>query len=117
MADQLSLDEILTLANNVTDVHREESEFRKGSDKKVITYRARSENLYLTVLSHPYPGHDSMYEVSVLLGTCKVAEHVLLYDGKTPNKVLDVCKILESKYVPSDRETALIKAREILQKL
>lgn len=118
--DMLTLEEILLIADKSTDIQREESEFRKGSGRKVITYRARYKDLYIFIMSHPYPGYESMYELTVLLGTCKVAEYVHYHDGKSQEgkssgSVLEAYRKLEEKYLPVDRDAALRSARQIIE--
>ncbi len=114
IANQLRLDEILLLVPQLTEVYKEEAEFRKGSDKKVITYRGRYQDLFLTLLSHPYPGYHCMYELSVFLSTEKVAEYIL-YDNGQPHEILQISQLLESKYIPHENSGALSRAREIIK--
>ncbi len=110
----------MLIADKSTDVQREETEFRKGSGRKVITYRARYKDLYIFIMSHPYPGYECMYELTVLLGTCKVAEYVHYHDeksldGKSSGGVLEAYRKLEEKYLPVDKDAAVRIARQIIR--
>ncbi|MBI4440672.1 hypothetical protein HY639_00750 [Candidatus Woesearchaeota archaeon] len=125
--DQLSLDDVVFLATRLTNIQREENLFQKGPSgdgRKVITYRASYNDLYMSAFSHPYPGYDCMYEVVVQCGETTVAEYVLFYGPKAKDtRVRDAFLMLETTYKTEkgdraeDAKEAIARARQLLKEL